>query len=148
IGGYDVDIDNEPNFLGTVGVLLAQGVSRSDYLVLPDPLVENTNIFPTGQYFWRVRAVHGDVAGPWSSGVSFTVASSPPTPHGLAIFTLVVEPSSVSGGNSTQARVVLNKPAGPGGALVNVAPDLPNVQTPRTVLIPEGKTDAIISPIT
>src|SRR5262249_11885442 len=42
----------------------------------------------------------------------------------------------------------LNMPAGPGGALVNIAPDLPNVQTPRTVLVPAGKTDATISPIT
>src|SRR4029079_6309155 len=128
--------------------LFAQGVSRSDYLVLPDPALEGTNIFPPGQYFWRVRAVHGDVVGPWSSGASFNVVASPATPPSLEVFTLVVEPSSVSGGNPTQARVVLNQPAGPGGALVSIAPDLPNVQTPRSVLVPEGKTDALISPIT
>jgi hypothetical protein len=32
VAGYDVDIDNEPNFLGTVGVLFVQGVTRSDYI--------------------------------------------------------------------------------------------------------------------
>ena len=148
IAGYDLDIDNEPNFLGTVGVLLAQGVSRSDYLVLPDPLVEGINHFPPGQYFWRVRAVHGDVFGPWSSGASFNVVASPATPPGLEIFSIVAEPGSVSGGNPTQARVTLNMPAGPGGALVKIAPDLPQVQTPASVLIPEGKTDGIVSPIT
>src|SRR5207245_9142350 len=79
VAGYDVDIDNEPNFLGAVGVLLVQGVSRSDSLVVPDPLVEGINHFPPGTYFWRVRAVHGDVLGPWSAGQSFTVVASPPT---------------------------------------------------------------------
>ena len=75
-----------------VGVLLAQGVSRSDFLVSPDPLLENTNIFPLGQYFWRVGALHGDVAGPWSSGATFNVVASPPTPPGLHLFSIIVEP--------------------------------------------------------
>jgi hypothetical protein len=107
---YDIDIDNEPNFQGTVGVLLVQGVTRSDYLVVPDPALGGTNIFPPGTYFWRVRAVHGDVLGPWSAGQSFTVVASPPTPPGLAISHIIAEPGSVSGGNSTQARVTLNSP--------------------------------------
>src|SRR5439155_1179353 len=55
VAGYDVDIDNEPNFLGTVGVLFVGGVTRSDYMVVPDPLVEGFNHFPPGTYFWRVR---------------------------------------------------------------------------------------------
>src|SRR5262245_58066405 len=148
ITGYDLDIDDEPNFLGSVGVLLVQGVSRSDYLVVPDPLVEGINHFPPGQYFWRVRAIHGDVFGPWSAGASFNVVASPPTPPGLELFSLITEPSSVSGGNATQARATLNMPAGPGGALIKIAPDLPHAQTPASVLIPEGKTDAIVSPIT
>src|SRR5262245_7537271 len=148
IAGTDLDIDDEPNFLGAVGVLLAQGVSRSDYLVLPDPLVEGINHFPPGQYFWRVRAVHGDVFGAWSAGVSFNVVASPPTPPGVEIFSIIAEPGSVSGGNATQARVTLNMPAGPGGALIKIAPDLPHVQTPASVLIPEGRTDGIVSPIT
>jgi len=148
VAGYDLDIDNDPNFLGAIGVLLAQGVSRSDYLVVPDPLVEGINRFPPGTYFWRVRAVHGEVFGPWSKGASFTVAASPPTPPGLAIFNVLTEPGSVSGGNSTQARVTLNMPAPAGGALVNVATDLPNAQTPTSVVVPAGKTDATVSPIT
>ena len=148
VAGYDVDIDNEPNFLGTVGVLLVQGVSRSDYMVVPDPLVEGINHFPPGTYFWRVRAVHGDVLGPWSAGASFTVVASPPTPPGLELFSIITEPGSVSGGNSTQARVTLNMPAPAGGALINLATDFPHAQTPFSVVIPEGKTDAMVSPIT
>jgi hypothetical protein len=140
IPGYDLDVDDEPNFLGPVGVLLVQNISRSDYM-----LAES---LPPGTYFWRVRAIHGAVVGPWSTGASFTVAAPPPTPPGLALFSIVAEPSSVSGGNPTQARVTLNMPAPAGGALVKVASDLPHAQTPTSVVIPEGKTDATVTPIT
>src|SRR5262245_57447897 len=36
ITGYDLDIDDEPNFLGTIGVVLVQGISRSDYMLTED----------------------------------------------------------------------------------------------------------------
>ena len=148
VAGYDVDIDNEPNFLGTVGVLFVGGGTRSDYMVVPDPLVEGFNHFPPGTYFWRVRADHGDVVGPWSAGQSFTVAPLPATPPGLAIFHIITEPGSVSGGNSTQARVTLNMPAPPGGALIKLATDFPHAQVQTSVVVPEGKTDATVTPIT
>jgi len=122
------------------GVAFVPGVSRSDYLIA-EGLVPGT-------YFWRVRALHGDVIGPWSAGASFTVTAPPPTPPGLSVFSIVAEPSSVSGGNPTQARVTLNQPAPAGGALVTIASDMPFAQTPGSVLIPAGATDAIVSPIT
>src|SRR5262249_51321559 len=68
---------------------------------------------------------------------------------GLGLFWIIAEPGSVSGGNPTQARVTLNMPAPAGGALVSIASDLPHVETPPTsVLIPAGKTEAMVSPIT
>lgn len=148
VPAYDLDIDNEPNFQGAVGVLLVQGVSRSDYMVVEDPLLEGRNIFPPGQYFWRVRALHGNVAGPWSATGTFNVVASPSTPPGVELFHLINEPGSVSGGNPTQSRVTLNQPAGPGGALIKIASDMPNVESPTSVFIPEGKTDGWVSPIT
>jgi hypothetical protein len=148
IPGYDLDIDDEPGFEGAVGVLLVQGVSRSDYMVVEDPLVEGRNIFPPGRYFWRVRALHGNVVGPWSATGTFDVVASPPTPPGVELFHLINEPGSVSGGNPTQSRVTLNQPAGPGGALVKIASDMPHAETPTSVFIPEGKTDSWVSPLT
>src|SRR5262249_34047226 len=136
------------NFLGAVGVLFVQGVTRSDYMVVPDPVKDGINLFPPGTYFWRVRAVHGDVVGPWSAGQSFTVAPLAATPPGLAIFHIITEPGSVSGGNSTQARVTLNMPAPPGGVVINLATDMPHAQLQTSVVVPEGKTDATVSPIT
>jgi hypothetical protein len=142
IPGYDIDVDDEPTFSGTFGVLLVQNVARSDYTVMSD-----SNLAP-GNYYWRVRAVHGLVRGPWSAGVNFRVVAPPPTPAGLNLFTFQAQPSSVSGGNSTQAKVSLNGPAPAGGAVVTVASDLPHAEVPRTVVIPEGKTTAMVSPIT
>ena len=147
--GYDVDIDDEPNFLGTVGVLLVTGITRSDYMVVQDPLVEHINRIPPGNYFWRVRAVHGSVTGPWSAGKAFTVAASPATPPGFELFWILTDPGSVQAGNSTAARIALNMPAPAGGAVVKVASDLPGVEVPTgTVTIPAGSTDAVVAPVT
>ena len=91
-----------------------------------------------GNYFWRVRALHGDVFGPWSSGVPFRVVAAPPTPPGLDLFWFVTQPGSVSGGRSTQGRVTLNAPAPAGGAVVRIASDLPHTEVPESVFIPAG----------
>src|SRR5262249_20189973 len=143
-----VAVDNGPSFLGAVGVLFVQGVFRCSSLVGPDRLVEGFNIFPPGTFFWRVRAVHGDVVGPWSAGQSFTVAPLAPTPPGLEIFHIVTEPGSVYGGNSTQARVTLNMPAPVGGPLIKLATDRPHAQIQTSVVVPERKTDPTVPPIT
>ena len=55
--GYDLQVDSSSNFANSV--LLLPSVARSDYMITPDLLAP-------GNYFWRVRALHGDVPGPWS----------------------------------------------------------------------------------
>ena len=138
--GYDLDVDTDPNFPGPFGVLLIQGISRSDYMLASD--------LPPGSYFWRIRALHGAVPGPWSAGRAITVTEAPPTPAGLVPFWLIVSPSFAAGGNPTQARLTLNAPAPIGGATVTVASDLPQANLPGSVFIPQGKTDAVVTPIT
>jgi len=140
IPGYDVDVDTDPNFAGTFGVALIQNISRSDYTIVSD--------LPPGNYFWRVRAQHGDVLGPWSGGVPFTVAASPATPAGLQLAWIIAEPGTTYGGASTQARVTLNGPAPAGGETVRIISDMPNVEVPQTAFIPAGATDAMVGPIT
>jgi hypothetical protein len=140
IPGYDIDVDDEPTFSGTFGVLLVQNISRSDYTLVSD--------LPPGTYYWRVRAQHGLVYGPWSAGQQFRVVASPPTPPGLSLFWFLVQPSTLEGGASTQGRVSLSAPAPAGGAQVRIISDMPHSEVPLTVLIPEGKTDAVVSPIT
>jgi hypothetical protein len=138
--GYDLQVDTTANF--TNNVLLLQGVTRSDYMITPDLLAP-------GSYFWRVRAIHGDVFGPWSPGRAITVTPQAPTPAGFDLFAIITEPGNGYGGNSTTARVMLNQPAPAGGALVTLASDIPQAEVPaRTVTIPAGRTDAFVSPIT
>ena len=140
VPGYDLQVDTTPNFANNV--LLLQGVTRSDYMITPDLLAP-------GNYFWRVRALHGDVAGPWSAGRAISVTAAPPTPAGFNLFAIITEPGNGYGGNSTMARVMLNQPAPAGGALVTLASDIPQAEVPvRTVTIPAGRTDAFVSPVT
>src|SRR5262249_40061523 len=89
IPGYDLDVDDEPNFLGTFGVLLVQNISRSDYTLVSD--------LAPGTYFWRVRAQHGDVLGPWSAGVPFTVVAPAATPAGLPLAWIMTQPGTTYG---------------------------------------------------
>src|SRR4030095_15653782 len=103
VPGYELDVDTDPSFAGSFGVLLLQGVTRSDYMITSDLLAP-------GKYFWRVRALHGDVAGPWSAGRAITVNAGPATPAGLGLFAIITEPGNGYGGNSTMARVMLNQP--------------------------------------
>jgi len=138
--GYDLDIDDDPAFAGAFGVFLIQNLVRSDYLLV--------DTLPPGTYFWRVRALHGQVRGPWSATGTFTVVAGPPVPQGLGVLSLVATPSAASGGNATQARVTLTQPAPAGGVTVKVASDMTEVETPASVFIPAGATDALISPIT
>ena len=142
VPGYDLDVDTDPNFAGSFGVLFLSGVTRSDDMITSDLLAP-------GNYFWRVRALHGDVPGPWSGGRAITVTAGPATPAGFDLFAIIAEPGNGYGGNSTQARVMLNQPAPAGGALVTLASDIPQAQVPsKTVTIPAGKTDVMVSPVT
>src|SRR4051794_9609921 len=137
---YDLDVDNDPAFAGTFGVFLIQGLPRSDYMLV--------DTLAPGTYFWRVRTVHGQVPGPWSQTGTFTVVAGPQIPQGLGVLSFNATPSAASGGNSTQARVTLTQPAPAGGITVKVASDIAGVETPPSVFIPAGATDAVGSPIT
>jgi hypothetical protein len=140
VPGYELQVDTSPNFANSV--LLLQGVARSDYMITPDLLAP-------GSYFWRVRALHGDVPGPWSAGRAITITAGSPAPAGFDLFAIIAEPGNGYGGNSTMARVMLNQPAPTGGALVTLASDIPQAEVPaRTVTIPAGRTDAFVSPVT
>src|SRR3954463_3401645 len=137
---YDLDIDDDPAFAGAFGVFLIQGLPRSDYMLV--------DTLAPGTYFWRVRAVHGQVPGPWSATGTFTVVAGPPVPQGLGVLSFNATPSSVSAGTATQARVTLTQPAPAGGITVKVASDMAGVETPASVFVPAGATDAMVTPIT
>jgi hypothetical protein len=139
IPGYDLEVNTSSTFPASSNVLLLSP-TRSDYMITRDLLAP-------GSYFWRVRALHGDVAGPWSASRAITV-TAPIAPPNVNLFAILAEPGNAYGGNSTQARVMLDNPAPAGGAVVTIASDLPQVNMPgTTVAVPAGKTDATITPI-
>ncbi len=139
IPGYSLEFNTSPNFTpATMALLLTP--SRSDYMITRDLLAP-------GSYFWRVRALHGDVAGLWSAGRSITV-TAPVAPPDVNLFAILAEPVNAYGGNTAHARVLLDNPAPAGGAVVSMSTDIPQVNMPSTtVTIPAGKTDATISNI-
>src|SRR3954453_11242199 len=137
--GYDLEFNTSPNFsLGTMVLLVSP--SRSDYMVTRDLLAP-------GNYFWRVRALHGDVAGPWSAARTITV-TAPITAPDVNLFAILAEPGNAYGGNIGHARVMLDNPAPAGGAGGSISTDIPQVNMPSTtVTVPAGRTDATISNI-
>ncbi len=141
VPGYEVDVNTSPTFGDSTSVLILPGVTRSDYMITEDLLAP-------GSYFWRVRALHGDAVGTYSATRSLTV-QAPVTPSNVNLFAILCEPGNGYGGNSVQARVILDNPAPAGGAVVTLATDLPQAQMPSTtVTIPQGQTDAIATPVT
>jgi len=139
VPGYDLEFNTSPNFsLATMVLLLSP--SRSDYMITRDLLAP-------GNYFWRVRALHGDIAGLWSAGRAITV-TAPVAPPDVNLFAILAEPGNAYGGNTAHARVMLDNPAPVGGAVVSISTGIPQVNMPATtVTVPAGRTDATISNI-
>jgi len=77
VPGYDLEINTSPTF-PLAGMVVLVSPSRSDYMITRDQLAP-------GNYFWRVRALHGDVAGPWSAGRAITV-TAPIAPPNVNLF--------------------------------------------------------------
>ena len=139
VPGYEIDVNTSSSF-ADISNVLRLSPTRSDYMITRDLLAP-------GNYFWRVRALHGDVAGPWSAARTISV-TAPIAPPDVNLFAILAEPGNAYGGNSAHARVMLDNPAPAGGAIVTVATDLPQVNMPSTtVTIPAGKTDAAINDI-
>jgi hypothetical protein len=139
VPGYDLEINSSAGFALASSVLLLSP-SRSDYMITRDLLAP-------GNSFWRVRALHGDVAGPWSAGRAITV-TAPIAPPNINLFAILAEPVNAYGGNIAHARVMLDNPAPAGGAVVSISTDIPQVNIPATsVTVPAGKTDATIANI-
>jgi hypothetical protein len=139
VPGYELNVNTSSSFALNSDVLTVTP-SRSDYMVTRDLLAP-------GSYFWRVRAWHGDVAGPWSAARAITVTAPVVAPD-VNLFAILAEPGNAFGGNTAHARVMLDNPAPAGGAIITIATDIPQVNLPATtIMVPAGKTDATITNI-
>ena len=136
VPGYDLDFDTGPNFaLATMVLFLSP--SRSDYMITRDLLAP-------GSYFWRVRALHGDVPGPWSAGRSITVRLRSATPASIC------SRSSQNPSTGTAATEPRESDVESSGACWRLA-CFPRDRHPTggraatTVTVPAGRTDAPLS---
>src|SRR5207248_1443649 len=125
IPGYELEVNTSSSFADASSVLLLNP-TRFDYMITRDLLAPGT-------YFWRVRALHGDVAGPWSPARAITV-TAPIAPPNVNLFAILAEPVNAYGGNSAHARVMLDNPAPAGGAVVTIATDIPQINMPGTTI--------------
>jgi hypothetical protein len=75
-------------------------------------------------------------------GSSQTVPSSPPPPQNSAIpFSIVLNPTSVNGGNSSTGQITLDNPAPSGGVSLSLSSSNPSLATvPPGVTVPAGAT--------
>ena len=139
IPGYSLRIQYKSHLTpATMALLLTP--SRSDYMITRDLLAP-------GNYFWRVRALHGDVGGPWSAGRAITV-TAPVAPPDVNLFAILAEPVNAYGRqHRARARAMLDNP-GTGGwrSCGRCRPTFhrSTCRRPRSH-IPAGKTDATIS---
>jgi hypothetical protein len=139
VPGYELSVNTSSSFAIGSDVLTITP-TRSDYMVTRDLLAP-------GNYFWRVRAWHGDVAGPWSAARTITVTAPIVSPD-VNLFAILAEPVNAFGGNVAHARVMLDNPAPAGGATITIATDIPQVNLPaNTITVPAGRTDATIANI-
>lgn len=139
VPGYELEFSTDTTFSAT-SVALGLTPTRSDYMITRDLLAP-------GSYFWHVRSAQGNGASAWSPARAITVTAGP-TPPNVNLFAIIAEPINGYGGNSVQARLMLDNPAPAGGAVVSLSTDLPPAQMPSvTITIPAGQTDALITPI-
>src|SRR5262249_7721316 len=105
---YEIQIDDNNNFTAPLVRSLTSTASQTTVTGLP-----------TVQLFWRVRGRNSaGVAGNWSAVRRFTPQSAPAAP---TLSTLVLNPASVVGGNSSQGTVTLTSAAPSGGAVVTLS---------------------------
>jgi hypothetical protein len=100
------------------------------------------------RYWWRVRGrTSGGTNGAWSSvrvlEIKRDAPPPPPPPGPAALSTLTLNPSTVTGGNSSQCAVTLTGAAPSGGAVVTLSSSNTAVATvPASVTVAAGATSA------
>lgn len=156
---YELQIDDSSSFSAPLVVSIA-GLAQTQSVHSFDR--ERT-------YWWRVRGRNANgVNGPWSAARSFEIrrgATPPPTPTPtptptpiptptptpkpsptpapVTLSSLTLNPSSVTGGNSSQGTVTLSGPAPSGGTAVALSSGNTGVaRVPASVTVAAGVTSA------
>jgi len=120
------------------------------------PVVDTTNeasafTAPTlaaTQHWWRVLAINSaGTAGPFSVVWSLTPQGSAPPPA-ASLNSLALNPTSVTGGGSSQGSVTLTGAAPAGGAVVALSSNASVATVPASVTVAAGATSATFTATT
>lgn len=135
---YEIQIDDTDRFTAPL-IATQAGLTQAKYA---------QTFTSERRCWWRVRgSTAGGTNGAWSAVRSFELRRGapppPPTPGPVALSTLTLSPSTVTGGNSSQGTVTLTGAAPSGGALVALSSSNTGVAaTPPSVNVPAGATSA------
>ena len=135
---YEVQIDDSDRFTAPL-VASQDGLTQTQY---------TQSFSGERRNWWRVRGrTAGGTNGAWSAVHSFEVkrgAPPPPPPPGpAALSALTLNPSTVTGGNTSQGTVTLTAAAPSGGADVALSSGNTSVaNVPPSVNVPAGATGA------
>ena len=130
--------DNSPAATVPASVRVPEGATTATFSVTTTQVAASTNATLTGTYNGLSRA----------ATLTITAASAPPPPPPPAqptLSSLVVNPTSVTGGSTSVATVTLSSAAPAGGAAVTLADNSPATVVPASVTVPAGATAAAVT---
>ena len=127
---YEIQIDDASTF--TAPLIRSQTVTVSQVTITG---------LPAQQLWWRVRGLNSaGVAGSFSASRRFTAQAAPAAP---TLTSLALNPTTVTGGASSQGTVTLSSAAATGGALVTLSSSNAGIAaTPASVTVAAGATTA------
>jgi hypothetical protein len=134
IGQYEFYATNN---LSNWGTPLATGTFAND-------ATEKQVLLSQNSYrYIRLRALTEANGGPWTSMAELTALQVSGSSPSVAVSSVTLNPTSVTGGSSSQGIVMLTGPAPTGGALVTLSSGNTTAATmPATILVLAGATNA------
>lgn len=129
---YRIQVDDSNSFSAPIVV---------DRVVTPSQFTASTPLNVGQRYWWRVRGINSaGTAGPWSAVRRFTAGSFSQAP---SLAGIALNPSGVTGGNTSQGTVSLTSAAASGGAVVTLSSSNTSAATvPASVTVPAGASSA------
>lgn len=124
IGGYELQIDDEPSYSGDCGLIemCIRSITPSEHTI---------SSLSAGTKYWRVRSYQGNsspttaAVTAWSEVRSFTVSAAPPTLIALSLSQTSTFSGSPVSGDNPLGQVQLSSPAPAGGTVVTLTSSNP-----------------------
>jgi len=136
-GKCTVTLNGKAGPLGTVVSVASSNASLlvPSHVTVPAGLTEASFAIRTEAVSSKTSVVITGRQGGLSRAANCTLIPS-------QLVSVLLNPDSVVGGNSSVGTVTLNGPAGPGGATVHLTSSVKSATLPATLVVPAGKTSA------